>query len=77
MDGTLFDSMDPVTSAFIETILETDGRRYAPEEIVEAFTQGPARAAGALAVAPAGGASGATAIRPISSPGTPAALVRR
>ena len=41
MDGTLFDSMEPVTSAFIETIVEAGGRRYSPEEIIEAFTQGP------------------------------------
>jgi HAD superfamily hydrolase (TIGR01509 family) len=41
MDGTLFDSMDPVTGAFIDTIVEAGGRRYAPEEVVEAFTQGP------------------------------------
>jgi HAD superfamily hydrolase (TIGR01549 family) len=41
MDGTLFDSMEPITTAFIETILEAGGPRYRPDEIVEAFTQGP------------------------------------
>jgi HAD superfamily hydrolase (TIGR01549 family) len=40
MDGTLFDSMVPVTDAFITTILETGGPRYTPDEIVEAFTVG-------------------------------------
>jgi len=41
MDGTLFDSMEPVTDAFISTILEAGGRRFTPDEIVEAFTVGP------------------------------------
>ncbi|MGZ8630154.1 MAG: HAD family hydrolase [Actinomycetota bacterium] len=41
MDGTLFDSMEPVTSGFIETTLEAGGPGYTPDEIVEAFTQGP------------------------------------
>ncbi|MGH2538973.1 MAG: HAD family hydrolase [Actinomycetota bacterium] len=41
MDGTLFDSMEPVTTGFIETIVEAGGPRYSSEEIVEAFTQGP------------------------------------
>jgi HAD superfamily hydrolase (TIGR01509 family) len=40
MDGTLFDSMEPVTDAFIDTILEAGGRRFTSEEIVEAFTVG-------------------------------------
>ena len=41
MDGTLFDSMEPVTNSFIETILEAGGPRFTPGEIVESFTQGP------------------------------------
>ncbi|MET0799845.1 MAG: HAD family hydrolase [Actinomycetota bacterium] len=41
MDGTLFDSMEPVTMAFIETIVEAGGPRYASEQIIESFTQGP------------------------------------
>jgi HAD superfamily hydrolase (TIGR01509 family) len=40
MDGTLFDSMEPVTDAFISTILEAGGRRFTSDEIVEAFTVG-------------------------------------
>jgi HAD superfamily hydrolase (TIGR01509 family) len=43
MDGTLFDSLGPVTSSFIETIVAGGGPRYTAEEVVAAFPQGPAR----------------------------------
>jgi HAD superfamily hydrolase (TIGR01549 family) len=40
MDGTLFDSMDPVTNGFIETILAAGGPRYSAQEIIAAFARG-------------------------------------
>ena len=42
MDGTLFDSMGPVTDGFIRTIVAAGGPRYRPEEIVAAFPRGSA-----------------------------------
>jgi HAD superfamily hydrolase (TIGR01509 family) len=41
MDGTLVDSMDPVTTGFIGAILAAGGPEYTPEEIVAAFSYGP------------------------------------
>jgi HAD superfamily hydrolase (TIGR01509 family) len=41
MDGTLIDSMSPVTDAYVETIVAAGGPRYAHEEIVAAFLKGP------------------------------------
>jgi HAD superfamily hydrolase (TIGR01549 family) len=43
MDGTLFDSMGPVTSSFIETIVAGGGPRYTPQDIIAAFPKGSAR----------------------------------
>ncbi len=40
MDGTLFDSMDPVTEGFIETIVAAGGPRYSAQDIIDAFPQG-------------------------------------
>ena len=40
MDGTLFDSMDPVTDGFIEAIVAAGGPRYTAQDIVGAFPQG-------------------------------------
>ncbi len=41
MDGTLFDSMDPVNEAFVETIVAAGGPRLTHAEIVAAFPRGP------------------------------------
>lgn len=41
MDGTLFDSMDPVTDGFIGVVRAAGGAEYTPEEIVAAFSYGP------------------------------------
>jgi HAD superfamily hydrolase (TIGR01509 family) len=43
MDGTLFDSLGPVTSSFIETVVAGGGPRYTPAEIVAVFPRGSAR----------------------------------
>src|SRR5512134_564107 len=88
MDGTLFGSMEPITTAFIETILEADGPRYMPDQIVEAFTQGPSeRMLEHLLGRPITDAEhaayhrrldeGATAMRPFSGRGRGARHARR
>ncbi|MDH4111878.1 MAG: HAD family hydrolase [Actinomycetota bacterium] len=41
MDGTLFDSMQPVTRGFIDTIVEAGGPRYSPAQIIASFPRGP------------------------------------
>jgi HAD superfamily hydrolase (TIGR01549 family) len=40
MDGTLFDSMDPVTQGFIEAIVTAGGPRYSAHDIIGAFPRG-------------------------------------
>ncbi len=43
MDGTLFDSLGPVTNSFIETIVAGGGPRHTAQDIVAAFPKGSAR----------------------------------
>jgi HAD superfamily hydrolase (TIGR01549 family) len=43
MDGTLFDSLGPVTSSFIETIEAGGGPHYTAQDIIAAFPMGSAR----------------------------------
>ncbi|MBI3647748.1 MAG: HAD family hydrolase [Actinobacteria bacterium] len=44
MDGTLFDSWQVVTDAFIATVLKAGGDPYSPQEVIDAFRFGPPRA---------------------------------
>lgn len=44
MDGTLLDSSRTVPAAYTAAIYELCGRRYAEEEIIAAYSVGPASA---------------------------------